>query len=340
MLYSIIVPVYNRPDEINKLLESLAAQTVKPFELVIIEDGSEERCDHLLDGYRSSFTINYHYKKNEGRCEARNYGLERASGDYMLFFDSDVILPPFYFERLEAAMKESPCDCFGGPDAADASFSDMQKAVSHAMTSFWTTGGIRGGKVVMEKFCPRTFNMGMSRKVYETVGGFNDMLGEDIDLSLRIRKAGFDIRLIREAFVYHKRRIDFARFFKQVNTFGQARIWLQLIHPGSMKAVHTAPALLLLMGVVLLVASFFCPWLLMLPLLYALLIFFDSLVKNHSLNVAVLSVVAAVVQITGYGSGFLKAFWYKMVLKQPLETKRNLINLMNKDYGTENKAEH
>ncbi|MBQ8257686.1 MAG: glycosyltransferase [Bacteroidaceae bacterium] len=330
MLYSIIVPVYNRPDEIQKLLESLSAQTVKPFELVIIEDGSKERCDHLLGHYRSFFTIHYHYKENEGRCEARNYGLQRAGGDYMLFFDSDVILPPFYFERLEAAMAASPCDCFGGPDAADDSFSDMQKAVSHSMTSFWTTGGIRGGKVVMEKFCPRTFNMGISRKVYETVGGFNDMLGEDIDLSLRIRKAGFDIRLIRETFVYHKRRIDFARFFKQVNNFGQARIWLHLIHPGSMKLVHTLPALMLVAGVLLLAASLFFPWLLLLPLLYALLVFFDAIAQKHTLKVAALSVVAAAVQITGYGSGFLKAFWCKMVLKQPLETKRTLINLMNR----------
>ncbi len=330
MLYSIIVPVYNRPDEIDKLLESLSAQTVKPFELVIIEDGSKERCDHLIGRYRSFFTIHYHYKENEGRCEARNYGLARATGDYMLFFDSDVILPPFYFERLEAAMAAAPCDCFGGPDAANDSFSDMQKAVSHSMTSFWTTGGIRGGKVVMEKFCPRTFNMGISRRVYETVGGFNDMLGEDIDLSLRIRKAGFDIRLIREAFVYHKRRIDFGRFFKQVNNFGQARIWLQILHPGSMKLVHTLPALMLIAGVLLLVASLFCPWLLLLPLLYALLIFCDALAKKLSPRVAALSVAAAAVQITGYGTGFLKAFWLKMVLKQPLETKRTLINLMNR----------
>lgn len=330
MLYSIIVPVYNRPDEIQKLLESLSAQTVKPFELVIVEDGSKERCDHLIGRYRSFFTIHYHYKENEGRCEARNYGLMRATGDYMLFFDSDIILPPFYFERLEAAMSAAPCDCFGGPDAADDSFSDMQKAVSHSMTSFWTTGGIRGGKVVMEKFCPRTFNMGISRKVYETVGGFNDMLGEDIDLSLRIRKAGFDIRLIREAFVYHKRRIDFGRFFKQVNNFGQARIWLHLIHPGSMKLVHTLPALMLIAGALLLVVSLFFPWLLLLPLLYTLLIFFDAIAQKHSLKVAALSVVAAAVQITGYGTGFLKAFWLKMVLKQPLETKRTLINLMNR----------
>lgn len=256
--------------------------------------------------------------------------MKRANGDYMLFFDSDVILPPFYFEKLEQAMLSDYCDCFGGPDAADDSFSDMQKAVSHAMTSFWTTGGIRGGKAVMEKFCPRTFNMGLSKEVYEKVGDFKDMMGEDIDLSIRIRNAGFKIRLIRDVFVYHKRRIDMQRFFKQVNNFGQARIWLQLIHPGSLKLVHTAPAVLLVAGAALLVASVFYPWLLLLPLLYALLIFADSLLKSRSLKVAALSVVAAAVQIAGYGTGFLKAFWFKMILRQPLETKEDLTKLYNR----------
>ena len=330
MLYSIIVPVYNRPGEVKELLDSLSAQTVKPFELLIIEDGSKERCDHLLDHYRSFFTVRYFYKDNSGRSDTRNYGMERAEGDYLLFFDSDVILPPAYFEKLEEAMKNGYCDCFGGPDAADSSFSDMQKAVSHAMTSFWTTGGIRGGKAVMEKFCPRTFNMGFSKEVYRKVGDFKDMMGEDIDLSIRIRNAGFNIRLIREVYVYHKRRIDMKRFFKQVNNFGQARIWLQLIHPGSLKAVHAAPALMLITGAVLIAASFFCPWLLLLPLFYMLLIFFDSLFKNRSFKVASLSVVAAAVQITGYGMGFLKAFWYKMILKQPLETKENLTKIYNR----------
>ena len=161
-------------------------------------------------------------------------------------------------------------------------------------------------------------------------GDFKDMMGEDIDLSIRIRNAGFNIRLIREVYVYHKRRIDMKRFFKQVNNFGQARIWLQLIHPGSLKAVHAAPALMLITGAVLLAASFFCPWLLLLPLFYMLLIFFDSLFKNRSFKVASLSVVAAAVQITGYGMGFLKAFWYKMILKQPLETKENLTKIYNR----------
>lgn len=330
MLYSIIVPVYNRPDEVKELLDSLLAQTVKPFELLIIEDGSKERCDHLLGHYRSFFTIHYYYKPNSGRSDTRNYGMERAGGDYLLFFDSDVILPPFYFERLQAAMDADYCDCFGGPDAADDSFSDMQKAVNHSMTGFWTTGGIRGGKHVMEKFCPRTFNMGFSKKVYQTVGGFEDMMGEDIDLSLRIRKAGFRTLLIRETFVYHKRRVNLKRFFKQVNNFGQARIWLQIKHPGSLKAVHAMPALMLVAGALLLVASFFFPLLLLLPAIYIMLIFFDSLIKNKSLRVALYSVATAAVQITGYGTGFLKALWFKMILKQPLETKKSLTKLYNR----------
>ena len=330
MLYSIIVPVYNRPGEVKELLESLSAQTVKPFELLIIEDGSKERCDHLLDHYRSFFTINYYYKPNSGRSDTRNYGMERANGDYLLFFDSDVILPPFYFEKLEEAMKSNYCDCFGGPDAADSSFSNMQKAVNHSMTGFWTTGGIRGGKAVMEKFCPRTFNMGLSKEVYDKVGGFEDMMGEDIDLSLRIRKAGFSIRLIREVFVYHKRRVDLSRFFKQVNNFGQARIWLHIKHPGSLKLVHTLPALMLIFAILLLVASLFAPALLLLPVAYLMLIFLDSLFKNKSVNVAFLSIITAVVQITGYATGFLKAFWYKLLLKQPLETKKNLTKLYNR----------
>ena len=182
----------------------------------------------------------------------------------------------------------------------------------------------------MEKFCPRTFNMGFSKAVYDKVGDFKDMMGEDIDLSIRIRNAGFRTRLIREVYVYHKRRVDLRRFYKQVNNFGQARIWLQLIHPGSLKPVHAAPALMLLMGGVLLVASIFCPYLLLLPLIYMLLIFSDALMKNRSFKVAGLALLAAIVQITGYGMGFLKAFWFKMILKQPLETKENLTKLYNR----------
>ena len=330
MRFTVIIPVYNRPDEIRELMESLKEQTAKPFELLIVEDGSKDRCDFLLDEYRPFFPIDYYYKENGGRSEARNYGLARAAGDYLLFFDSDVILPPRYFEVLSAQLDADPADCFGGPDAADASFNTVQKAISHSMTCFWTTGGIRGGKRQMESFCPRTFNMGMSRKVYETVGGFEDMLGEDIDLSLRIRAAGFKTRLIREAFVYHKRRVSLKRFFLQVSNFGQARIWLHIKHPGSMKIVHTAPAVLTVMLVAILVASLFMPWLLLLPATYLLLLFSDSLLKNRNLSVASLSMLTGAIQILGYGYGFLKAVWIKLILRQPLETKKKLTKMYNK----------
>lgn len=329
-MFTIIIPVYNRPDEIKEFLDSLKRQTVKPFDLLLVEDGSKERCDFLLEEYRAFFPIAYYYKENSGRSDTRNYGLQRATGDYFIFFDSDVILPPTYFEALTRSLKEEPADCFGGPDAADASFNTVQKAISHSMTCFWTTGGIRGGKRQMESFCPRTFNMGLSREVYDKVGGFEDMLGEDIDLSLRIREAGFKTRLIRDAFVYHKRRVSLKRFFLQVSNFGQARIWLQIKHPGSMKLVHMAPAVLTLLLVILLLASPWMPWLLLFPLCYLLLLFFDSLVKNRNLKVALLSMLTGAIQVVGYGYGFLKAFWFKMVLREPLETKKKLTKMYNK----------
>ena len=330
MRFTIIIPVYNRPDEVRELMESLKRQTVKPFELLIVEDGSKDKCDFLVDEYRQYFPIEYYYKENGGRSEARNYGLARAKGEVFLFFDSDVILPPNYFEVLTKALDASPADCFGGPDAADASFNTMQKAISHSMTCFWTTGGIRGGKKQMETFCPRTFNMGMAKYVYEKVGVFEDMLGEDIDLSLRIRAAGFNTRLIREAFVYHKRRVSLKRFFLQVSNFGQARIWLHIKHPGSMKLVHMAPAALTIMLFVLLAASVVYPWLLALPAFYLLLLFCDSLCKNKSLKVASLSMVTGAIQVLGYGYGFLKAVWTKLILRQPLETKKKLTKMYNK----------
>ena len=211
--YSVIIPVYNRIDEVDDLLQSLSCQTDKDFETVIVEDGSTDPWDATVEKYKDKVDVKYFYKENEGRSIARNYGMERASGRYFIFFDSDCVIPPFYFERLRKALAEKPYDCFGGPDAAHESFSDTQKAINYSMTSFLTTGGIRGGKVQLEKFTPRTFNMGFSRHVYEKVGGFREMFSEDIDMSTRIRNAGFNIGLIRDTFVYHKRRVDFKKFF-------------------------------------------------------------------------------------------------------------------------------
>lgn len=313
--FSVIVPVYNRVDEVDDLLKSLSAQSLKNFEVVIVEDGSTVKCESVVRAAAEAVDVKYFYKENEGRSIARNHGLERASGDYFIFFDSDCVIPPDYFATLTEELDANPVDCFGGPDSAHESFTSTQKAINFAMTSFLTTGGIRGGKVSLEKFVPRTFNMGFSRKVYERVGGFREMFSEDIDMSTRIREAGFSIGLIRPAFVYHKRRVDFKKFLRQVYVFGMSRITLKLLYPGSLKVVHALPAVAVIIGVALVVlAATVTPWAL-LPLgLYLVAIFAAALLSTGSPVIAVKAVPASVIQICGYGCGFIKAYTVKILL--------------------------
>ncbi|MDE6228040.1 MAG: glycosyltransferase [Muribaculaceae bacterium] len=315
MLFSIIVPVYNRPDEIADLLSSLAAQTDKGFETVIVEDGSTIPCRRQCEEFRESANVQYHFKGNEGRSIARNHGMDNASGDYFIFVDSDCILPPDYISNLRKALENKYSDCFGGPDAAHESFSDTQKAINYAMTSFLTTGGIRGGKVSMEKFTPRTFNMGFSRKVYEKVGGFREMFSEDIDMSTRIRLAGFQITLFPDVAVFHKRRVDFKKFWRQVHVFGMSRITLQLLYPGSMKAVHWLPALFVIGSVAMIVGAFFKWWLILPLVFYILLIWIWGIVSTRSLKIGSMGVLASLVQLTGYGTGFIRAYVWKILLR-------------------------
>ncbi len=316
MKYSVIVPVYNRIDEVEDLMRSLSEQTCKDFEVIIVEDGSTEPCRDTVEKWAArGVDAKYYFKSNEGRSIARNYGLERASGDYFIFFDSDCMIPADYFATLTRSLAERPLDCFGGPDAAHDSFSDTQKAINYSMTSFLTTGGIRGGKVQMEKFVPRTFNMGYSRRVWEKVGGFREMFSEDIDMSTRVRQAGFSIGLIREAFVYHKRRIDFRKFFRQVHVFGMSRITLKLLYPGSLKLVHTLPAIAVIIGVILLVLAVAVSWWWLLPLaIYLAAVFVMAWVSTRSVVIAAKAVPASVIQITGYGTGFIKAYFTKIIL--------------------------
>ena len=312
--YSVIVPVYNRIDEVADLLASLAAQSARNFEVVIVEDGSTVPCREAVDRYADALEVKYYLKPNEGRSIARNYGMERATGDYFIFFDSDCVIPADYFEKLNDMMARTPFDCFGGPDAADESFTTTQKAINHAMTSFLTTGGIRGGKVRLEKFTPRTFNMGFSRRGYKAVGGFREMFSEDIDMSTRIRLAGFSIGLYPALPVYHKRRVDFRKFLRQVYVFGMSRITLKLLYPDSLKAVHTLPAVFVL-GVCLMVALsvVWSPWWL-LPLgVYLLAIFVSALISTRSAVIACKAVPASLIQLGGYGCGFLKAWFVKIL---------------------------
>ncbi len=315
--FSVIVPVYNRVDEVNDLLESLAGQTCRDFEVIIVEDGSTEPCRDTVMKFADKVDVRYYYKDNEGRSIARNYGLERATGDYFVFFDSDCVIPHDYFKVLSASLDARPLDCFGGPDSAHDSFTDTQKAINYSMTSFLTTGGIRGGKMQLEKFVPRSFNMGYSRKVYDRVGGFREMFSEDIDMSTRVRQAGFSIGLIREAFVYHKRRVDFRKFLRQVYVFGMSRITLKLLYPDSLKVVHTLPALAVIGAVSLLILGLIVsPWFL-LPLgLYLLAVFIGALMSTRSLAIAAKAVPASVIQLGGYGCGFIKAFFLKILLRR------------------------
>lgn len=317
--FSVIVPVYNRVQEVDDLLAGLIVQTCTNFEVILVEDGSTERCELVVDRYRErckgAIEIHYYWKENEGRSLARNYGIERAQGEYFIFFDSDCVIPSTYFQTLTEALDEQPTDCFGGPDAASHDFNTMQKAISFSMTSFLTTGGIRGGKVQLEKFTPRSFNMGYSRKVWQRVGGFREMFSEDIDMSMRIRQAGFSTRLIREAYVYHKRRNTFRSFARQTYVFGMSRITLKLLYPGSLKAVHCLPAVFVMGHVLLLVLAVIAsPWALLPIALYVLALWLSALVSTHSLTVATLAVPAAYVQLGCYGCGFIKAYTWKILL--------------------------
>ncbi len=323
--FSVIVPVYNRIDEVSDLMRSLDAQTCKDFEAVIVEDGSTDPCGDVVRSY-PGVRSKYFYKENEGRSIARNYGMERAEGDWFIFFDSDCVIPPDYFEILSRELDAHPVDCFGGPDAAHESFSTTQKAISYAMTSLLTTGGIRGGKVSMERFVPRTFNMGFSRRVYDKVGGFREMFSEDIDMSTRIRQAGFSIGLIRPAYVYHKRRVDFGKFFRQVHVFGMSRITLKLLYPGSMKLVHTLPALAVVIGVLLvLLGIFVSPWWLLPIGVYLAAIFVHALVSTRSVVIAAKAVPASVIQIVGYGTGFIKAYVTKILLGRGRDIEEEIL---------------
>ena len=335
MKYSIIVPVFNRPDEVDELLESLCSQTLKDFEVVIVEDGSQKPCKDVCDKYAGILDLHYYNKENSGPGQSRNYGVERAQGEYVIILDSDVVLPESYLEAIDSAVGHQTSDivAWGGPDASHPSFTPVQKAISYSMTSFFTTGGIRGGKAKLDKFYPRSFNMGIRRDVYQELGGFSKMrFGEDIDFSYRIVEAGYHPQLFPDAWVWHKRRTDFRKFFRQVYNSGIARINLEKRHPGTLKLVHLLPTVFTLgvIGLILISAVgrvlmhyddvhrwfWLCaaPWLPI--LLYSLIICVDSSIQNKSIKVGFLSIPAAFVQLMGYGFGFIESWWKRCVLKQ------------------------
>lgn len=311
--FSFIIPVYNRPNEIKELLNSMRLQTYdNAFEVVIVEDGSSISSEDVIGEFLDSVSISYYKKPNSGPGDSRNYGMERAKGNYFIVLDSDCILPPEYLKVVEQSLKEDFVHCYGGPDAAHESFTVVQKAINYAMTSFLTTGGIRGGKKAVDKFQPRSFNMGISKEAFENVGGYGNIHpGEDPDLTIRIWNKGYRTKLISAAFVYHKRRIDWNKFYMQVNKFGMVRPILNIWHPETKKITYWFPTLFcigLLISIVLALVGFNIP--LYFYATYFLILFIDALRKTGNLKVAFLSLMATAIQFFGYGYGFLKSTLY------------------------------
>lgn len=317
MFYSIVIPVYNRPDEISELLESLTKQTFTNFEVLIIEDGSQKTSKNVVEQFSDSLNIRYYYKENSGQGFSRNYGFERAKGDYFVVFDSDCIIPEQYFETVNQFLSAHEIDCWGGPDRAHPSFTAIQKAINFSMTSIWTTGGIRGLKKNLEGFHPRSFNMGISREVFEKTGGYKiTRMGEDLEFSIRIIKMGFKSTLIENAYVYHKRRTNLKQFFWQLHFFGRARINIQRFHSEEIKMVHLFPTLFLIGLFLSLLFLIFnvnvLNKLFLLYLFYGILLFLSAFKKEKSLKIALLGVISGFTQLTAYSIGFLSELWNEL----------------------------
>jgi len=301
----------------DELLKSLLLQTYKMFEVIIVEDGSSVSSEDIAQKYMPDLSIRYFYKPNSGPGLSRNYGAERSEGDYLIFVDSDCILPEKYIEEIEKKLSSKAVDAFGGPDKADNSFTPIQKAINYSMTSFLTTGGIRGGKKRLDVFYPRSFNLGVRKEVFESIGGFSNMrFGEDIDFSIRILENGYTTHLFPDAWVYHKRRTSLKKFFKQVYNSGIARISLYRKYPDKSKVVHVLPALFTLGIVVLLLLACFNLYALIPILLYAFLLFIDASINTKSVFIGFLAIVTSFIQLIGYGCGFLFAVWMQLILKQ------------------------
>ncbi|GAB5401461.1 MAG: glycosyltransferase [Aureisphaera sp.] len=320
--YSFIIPVYNRPQEIRELLESfLTLNFNEPFEIVIVEDGSSLSSEDIVKEFSSRLTISYYFKPNSGPGDSRNFGMKKAKGNYFIILDSDCLLPPHYLATVNSFLENTYVDCYGGADAAHDSFTPLQKAINYVMTSFLTTGGIRGSKKSVSKFEPRSFNMGISQRAFQETNGFAKIHpGEDPDLSQRILKAGFTTSYVPNAYVFHKRRISWSKFHTQVKKFGMVRPILNVWHPNAAKITFWLPTLFVFFTVLSIIGALFISWLLLLPLLvYVLLIFVDATIQNKNMGIGFLAVIALFVQFFGYGLAFLKSSFLIGLLKKDPE---------------------
>ncbi|TGV01667.1 glycosyltransferase [Flavivirga rizhaonensis] len=320
--FSFIIPVYNRPDEIEELLQSFEGlQGHIPFEIVIVEDGSAIVSKEVVNAYKEKLEISYFFKENSGPGDSRNFGMQKAKGNYFIILDSDCILPKNYLVEVVKSLENNYVDCFGGPDAAHSSFTDLQKAINFSMTSFITTGGIRGNKKSVDTFQPRSFNMGLSKEAFIASKGFGRIHpGEDPDLSIRLWDLGFKTKLIPEAFVYHKRRISWSKFYTQVHKFGLVRPILNKWHPSTKKITYWFPTIFcigFLMSLLLIFFNF--KWTLIGYMLYFVVAVVLALIKTRSISVSILSLVAIIIQFFGYGYGFLKSTVVVSVLNKKPE---------------------
>jgi len=308
--FSFIIPVFNRPEEIKELLESfINLEGDFNFEIVIIEDGSTVDSKAIVSAFEKDLNISYYYKVNSGPGDSRNYGMQRAKGNYFIILDSDCLLPKNYLQIVSDNLKTNFVDCFGGPDAAHDSFSNLQKAINFAMTSFITSGGIRGKRQSLGKFQPRSFNMGLSKAAFLASGGFGVIHpGEDPDLSIRLNALGFQTRLIPEAYVYHKRRISWSKFFKQVYKFGMVRPILNSWHPKTSRLVYWFPSLFSF-GLIMALLFFILGnnWFLLVFGLYFLTVFIMALMQTKNIIVSFQCLIAILVQFFGYGYGFVRS---------------------------------
>ncbi|CAM3425914.1 glycosyltransferase [Aequorivita lipolytica] len=317
--YSFIIPVFNRPQEVRELLESFAnLHFQKEFEIVIVEDGSTETSETVVKEFSEKLTISYYFKENSGPGDSRNYGMKCAKGNYFIVLDSDCLLPAHYLATVDEFLGKNYFHCYGGADAAHESFTPLQKAINYTMTSFLTTGGIRGNERSVNNFEPRSFNMGISKEAFENTGGYAKIHpGEDPDLSQRILKAGYQTTFVPNAFVYHKRRISWGKFYLQVKKFGLVRPILNQWHPSAAKITFWLPTLFVVFVICSIVFSIFISPLFIIPILtYLLLIFLDSSVKNKSVYIGLLSLKAVFVQFFGYGIAFLKSSFLINFLKK------------------------
>ena len=321
LAFSFIIPVYNRPQEIKELLESFSVlEFPHPYEIVIVEDGSTETSKEIAESFKPELNISYFYKENSGPGASRNFGMMKATGNYFVILDSDVLLPPHYLDTVVAFLEKDYHHCYGGADAAHESFNSLQKAINYVMTSFLTTGGIRGSKKQVSKFEPRSFNMGISKEAFQSTGGFAKIHpGEDPDLSRRIQKAGYNTTFVPNAYVYHKRRISWSKFYRQVKKFGLVRPILSKWHPKSIKITFWFPTAFILFVIATIALSFALDWRFCLPLAsYLTIIFLDATFRNKSLTIGFLSLLAVFVQFFGYGLAFLKStFYIRLLNKDP-----------------------